>query len=207
MDVLMLFSTIVVALITAVFGPIAVEWAKNYFTFNVPGKSPIHEAIEINSLVDEQLHHIVEELKCDRAWIAQFHNGGYFYPTGKSIQKFSIFYEVCATNVISVQSHFQNVPVSVFPKAMSVIYDEGELSIPTYEDGVETYGLEGVSRPYNTQSFYIIGLYSLDDHLIGVIAIAYNTQHDLNKEEWIFIRQKVGVIGTLLTNYLGKYQK
>lgn len=203
----MLLSTIVVALITAVFGPIAVEWAKTYFSKKSILKSPIHEAIEINSLVDEQLRHIVEELECDRAWIAQFHNGGYFYPTGKSIQKFSIFYEVCAPNVVSVQSHFQNVPVSVFPKAMSTIYEEGELSIPTYDGSVETYGLEGVSKPYGTESFYIVGLYSLDDHLIGVMAIAYNTHHDLDKEEWILLRQKVGVIGTLLTNYLGKPQK
>ena len=32
----------------------------------------------------------------------------------------------------------------------------------------------------------------------------YNKEHKLSKEEWIFIRQKVGAIGSLLTGYLNK---
>ena len=48
----------------------------------------------------------------------------------------------------------------------------------------------------------MVGLYSLDNHLIGVMAIAYDQEHKLTKDEWIYIRQKVGVVGTLLTNYL-----
>ena len=43
----------------------------------------------------------------------------------------------------------------------------------------------------------------LDDHFIGVMGIAFNDkEHKLSKEEWIFIRQKVGAIGSLLTDYL-----
>jgi hypothetical protein len=36
-----------------------------------------------------------------------------------------------------------------------------------------------------------------------VLVIDYvNQNHTLTLEEWIFIRQKVGAIGTLLSNYL-----
>lgn len=197
----MMFTTIIVALITAVFGPIAVEWARNYFRTK-PEKTPIQEAIDLNELVDTQLDTILNYLNCDRVWVAQFHNGGHFYPTGKSIQKFSIFYEKASPTAARIQNDFQNVPCSAFPQALATIYKAGELSIPTYQDGAETYDLRGVSSQYGTESFYMVGLYDLNNHLIGVMAIAYDTEHKLTKDEWIYVRQKVGVVGTLLSEYL-----
>jgi hypothetical protein len=195
-----MLTTIAVALITAVFGPIAVAWAKSQFETKPTDKNLVDEAIELNSLVDEQLGVILKELEADRVWIAQFHNGGHFYPTGKSIQKFSIFYEKTTPNSQSIQTTFQNVPVSLFPKAMAALYKEGEIAIPTY--GGEDYDLASVSRPYGTKSFYMISLNDLHDKFIGVISISYNTEYKLSKEDWIFIRQKAGVIGTLLDEYL-----
>jgi len=195
-----MLTTIAVALITAVFGPIAVAWAKSQFETKPTDKNLVDEAIELNSLVDEQLGVILKELEADRVWIAQFHNGGHFYPTGKSIQKFSIFYEKTTPNSQSIQTTFQNVPVSLFPKAMAALYKDGEISIPTYEG--EDYDLSSVSRPYGTKSFYMITLNDLHDKFIGVISVAYDTEYKLSKEDWIFIRQKAGVIGTLLDEYL-----
>ena len=199
MEPLMMITTIVVALITAVFGPIALEWARNYFRTK-PIKSPIQEAIDVNEVVDNQLETILNYLNCNRVWVAQFHNGGHFYPTGKSIQKFSVFYEKTGPGVQSIQHTFQNVPVSLFPKAMSELYKAGEVSIPSYEG--EDYDLAGVSAPYGTKSFYMIALDDLHDRFIGVVALAFNQERKLSKEDWIFIRQKAGVIGTLLDEYL-----
>jgi len=35
------------------------------------------------------------------------------------------------------------------------------------------------------------------------MTISYNkNQHILTKDEWIYLRQKVGVVGTLLSDYL-----
>lgn len=197
---------VLVAFITAVLGPLAIEWAKAKFK-SKPKKSPIQEALEMNELVDHQLDLILETIECDRVWIIQFHNGGHFYPTGKSIQKFSMFYEKITTNASSIQHTFQNIPVSLFPKSLGKIYKDGELSIPTFTEG-ETYDLEAIAKDLDTKSFYAVGLYSLDDHLIGVMGIGYyNKEHKLTKDEWIFVRQKVGVIGTLLTDYLKSVKK
>ena len=196
---------VLVAFITAVLGPLAMEWAKAKFK-SKPKKSPIQEALEMNELVDHQLDLILETIGCDRTWIIQFHNGGHFYPTGKSIQKFSMFYEKITPNSSSIQHTFQNIPVSLFPKMLGKIYKDGELAIPNYNEG-ETYDLETIAKDLDSKSFYALGLYSLDDHLIGVMGIAYNKEHKLTKDEWIFVRQKVGVIGTLLTDYLKSVKK
>jgi hypothetical protein len=201
MEPLMMFTTILVALITAVLGPIAVEWARNYFKTK-PKKSPIQEALETNTLVSDQLDIILNYLNCDRVWVAQFHNGGHFYPTGKSIQKFSVFYETTTPGTTPLHPDFQNVPCSAFPKALAEVYSKGEVAIPNYNEG-ENYDLKGISQKYGSQSTYLVGLYSLDNHLIGVMTISYNKKpHTLTKDEWIYLRQKVGVVGTLLSDYL-----
>ena len=197
-----MFTTIIVALITAVIGPAFLEWVRTKLKKEDPKSSSVKEAIDLNELVDNQLDQIIEEIECDRIWIGQFHNGGHFYPTGKSIQKFSIFYEKLTPTTSAIQHIFQQIPVSLFPKALAQLYKEGELSIPTYEG--EDYDLAGVSSPYGTKSFYMVALDDLHGRFIGVISIAYNAEHKLSKEEWIFIRQKAGVIGTLLDEYLNK---
>jgi hypothetical protein len=197
---------VLVAFITAVLGPLAMEWAKTKFKPKSK-KSPIQEALEMNELVDHQLDLIMEQIECDRTWIIQFHNGGHFYPTGKSIQKFSMFYEKITPNTSSIQHTFQNIPVSLFPKMLGKIYKDGELSIVNYTDGNETYDLETIASGIDSKSFYAVGLYSLDDHLIGVMGMSFSKEHKLTKDEWVFVRQKVGVIGTLLTDYLKSAKK
>ena len=199
-----MITTIAVALITAVIGPAVLEWIKLKFNKQPSKESLMKEAIDLNELVDYQLDNMIEILECDRIWVAQFHNGGHFYPTGKSIQKFSLFYEKVSPNTQSIQHIFQNIPVSLFPKALAKLYKDGELGIlnPTIH---ENYDLHSFACDYGTKSFYMLAIDDLDNHFIGVIGIAYNNkEHKLSKEEWIFIRQKVGAIGSLLTEYLNK---
>ena len=199
-----MFTTIIIALITAVIGPVVVEWVRAKLKKEEVKESPVKEAIDLNELVDNQLEQLMDELDCDRIWIGQFHNGGHFYPTGKSIQKFSIFYEKLSPEISAIQHIFQQIPVSLFPKALAKLYKDGELGIVSYNTD-ETYDLSMFSKDYGTKSFYMIAIDDLDGHFIGVMGIAFNgKEHKLSKDEWIFIRQKVGAIGSLLTDYLYK---
>ena len=199
-----MITTITVALITAVIGPVIMEWVRVKLKKQEVKTSPVKEAIDLNELVDGQLEQLMDELDCDRIWIGQFHNGGHFYPTGKSIQKFSIFYEKLSPEISAIQHIFQQIPVSLFPKALAKLYKDGELSIVNYNTD-ENYDLSMFSKDYGTKSFYMIAIDDLDGHFIGVMGIAFNgKEHKLSKDEWIFIRQKVGAIGSLLTDYLYK---
>ena len=201
MDTFAMFTTIMVALITAIIGPIIVNWVKLKME-KKDDKTPMREALEASTLVDGQLENILDELECDRVWLQQFHNGGHFYPTGKSIQKFSIFYEKSTPGLPHLQHTFQNIPVSLFPRVLSKIYQEGELAIDDVSTAEDTYGLEYMTTQFGTKSACILGLYSLDDHLIGVLGISFKESHKMKKDEWILVRQKAGAIGTLLSEYL-----
>jgi hypothetical protein len=199
MDQILMLTTIIVALITAVLGPIAVAWAKNKFT---PKKksSMIVDSIQASNLVDNQLDTIMKEINADRVFVLQFHNGGHFYPTNKSIAKFSIFYEHLTPGTIPSQQTFQNIPCSLFTKSISELYENGEISCPTLE--YETFGLLPVCEQHGSSSFYMIALEDLKGNFIGVVSISFKKHHKLSKDEWIFLRQKAGVIGTLLGGYL-----
>jgi hypothetical protein len=201
METLTVITTITVALITAVVGPIMVNWVKLKMEKKDPS-TQMRDALETSTLIDNQLEQVMGELECDRIWIAQFHNGGHFYPTGRSIQKFSIFYEKCTPETPNIQNTFQNIPVSLFPRVLSKVYKDNELSIEDVNEEEDTYGLEYLTTQFNTKSVCMVGLHSLDNHLIGVLAVSFQNPHHITKDEWIYIRQKVGVIGTLLSEYL-----
>ena len=201
METFAMVTTIAVALITAVFGPILVSWTRLKME-KCDKSTPMREALEASTLVDHQLEIILNELECDRVWLQQFHNGGHFYPTGKSIQKFSIFYEKTTPGVPHLQHTFQNIPVSLFPRVLSKIYKDTELAIDDISTAEDTYGLEYMTTQFGTKSVCMLGLYSLDDHLIGVLGISFKNAHKLKRDEWVFIRQKAGAIGTLISEYL-----
>ena len=83
------------AFLTGVVGPILYLLIDKYKRqHNDKKRDKVRETIANTNLINDELEEIREDFASDRVWISQFHNGGNFYPTGKSIQKFSIFYEV-----------------------------------------------------------------------------------------------------------------
>jgi hypothetical protein len=195
--------TVIIALITALIAPVVVEWIKVNF-IHKKSKDALGESINSDEKIDTQLEIMMEELKCDRICIAQFHNGGHFYPTGKSIKKFSIFYERTTDKAASIKETFQNIPVSLFPKVFSVLYKSGEINIPSCKENTVDGGLFPViGKNYKTKSFYMLTIEDLTSNFVGTLTVSYyGKEHKLTLEEWILLRQKVGAIGSILTDYL-----
>jgi hypothetical protein len=194
--------TIITALITAIVGPILLEIIKN--KIKNASKDIVGESINMNEKIDNQLGLLIKELECDRICIAQFHNGGHFYPTNKSIKKFSIFYEKVTTKANSIRETLQNIPVSLFPKTFSILYKDEELIIPNFHDTLIDCDLLHINgEEYNIKSAYIFSIKDINDNFIGLLLISYHEkEHALSLDEWIILRQKIGVIGTILTDYL-----
>jgi hypothetical protein len=194
---------IITALITSLIGPTILEWIKLKF-LQKNNKDILGESIIKDEKIDLQIEQLMEELGCDRICISQFHNGGNFYPTGKSIKKFSIFYERTTTNALSIKEIFQNIPVSLFPKIFTVLYKEGEIAVPDTNDNKNDCSLfQDVGKEYNTKSFYLLAIHDLNGNFIGVLAISYyENKYQLTLDDWILVRQKIGAIGSILTDYL-----
>ena len=197
------------AFLTGVVGPIMYLLISRHLQKERNKKRDVvKENISSVSLISDELEEIRDEFNGDRVWIAQFHNGGNFYPTGKSIQKFSIFYEVTKAGVSSVAHTFNNIPCSLYPKAFDHMLngEQKGIFIPDYKDPkVATYGLKEAAQSVGTKSSFLVPLFTLDEKYIGTIGIDYVTKKKkLTKEQWEHYQIKAGRIAGYLSTYLEK---
>jgi len=188
--------------LSAVIGPIVVTRYRYYLDNKKKKKNPVANSLKHTVLIEEQISELRTELDACRVWISQFHNGGNFYPTGTSIQKFSIFYEAIKPGGIGIRSIFQNIPVSLFAKPTNHIYEEGELLIPNYKQH-EDYGLKTIAETTNARSSYIFALNSIDGEFLGTMGVEYCSRaRKLTDEQLSECHTTAVTIGTLLSTYL-----
>ena len=196
---------IIGAFLTGVVGPVLYLVVQKYLLKEKnKSRDIVKENITSVSLISDELEQIREEFKGDRVWIAQFHNGGNFYPTGKSIQKFSIFYEVNKAGVSAIAHTFNNIPCSLYPKTFEHMMEGKGIFINDYSDKkVPTYGLKGAAESVGTKSTYIIPLFTLDEKYIGNIGVDFvSKKKRLTKDEWEHLQIKAGRIAGYLSTSL-----
>ena len=168
------FTAIAIAFITGVIGPILILIIKNKLDKSKVKPDMVTDALRIGEMVTTKIDHIREEFKADRVWITQFHNGGHFYPTGKSIAKFSVIYETVNIGVTSIQTNFQNIPVNLFTKSMNRLLEHNNIEISDYkEDDIATYGLKYIAEESGCRSGYLFAIKTIDDKFIGVLGLDY----------------------------------
>lgn len=187
------------SLFTAVIGPIAVyitkeQWGKR------KKKDIIQESLLVNNLITHKLEEIKEQTKVDRVWITRFHNGGNFYPSGKSIQKFSMFYENINPNIDSIQQSFQNIPVSLFNKSVNDVFENNITVIPDFKDDTaNTYGLRHIAEQNGCKSGYLFAIKTIDNRFIGILGLDYvKKKTQLTNDELNAILVEASLIGGVL---------
>ena len=193
---------ILAAVITGIIGPVLVARYRHYLINKRKKDDPVVSSIKANMLIDEQLTDLKSGLDCCRIWVSQFHNGGNFYPTGKSIQKFSIFHEQNRPKCPTIRETYTNIPVSLFVKPLNQLYEEGEILIPNYKTS-DHYGLATFAEGTLAKSTYIFALNSINDEFIGTLGVEFCSRaKKLDEEQLNEARTKAISIGTLLSTYL-----
>jgi hypothetical protein len=167
-----IFGSVLVALITALFGPIAILWIKRKLT---KSKDEIEIEIFSTEKITTEMEEVLTKLDGDRVWITQFHNGGHFLHSNKSMQKFSVVYEVDAAGVLPVSTVFTNIPISLYSKCFSEILSTRFIGISDYEDKtVATYGLKPGAEATGAKATYIVGLFDFGTgKLMGSVGIDF----------------------------------
>jgi hypothetical protein len=167
-------SGIIIAFISGVIGPIGVLYLKHLLDKRKVKPDMVKETLRVSELVTAKIEHIKDEFDADRVWITQFHNGGNFYPTGKSMAKFSIMYETVNHGVSSVQTNFHNIPVNLFSKSINELLTNDIIEIPDYkDDSIATFGLKYIAEDTNCKSGYLFAIKTIDDKFIGTLGLEY----------------------------------
>lgn len=197
---------IIVAFITGVLGPVSVILIKNYLDKIKKKPDLVHETLKVSELVTLKIDHIKEEFGADRVWITQFHNGGNFYPTGKSMAKFSIIYETVGIGVSSIQSNFHNIPVNLFSKSINQLLLNDVIEIPDFkDDSISTFGLKYVAEENGCKSGYLFSIKSIDDKFIGTLGLDFTKRKTkLDMESVNHLQVHATSLGGVLMSHLSK---
>ena len=193
-------SEVIVAFITGVLGPLSVLVVKKILDKRKVKPDIIKDTLKEGKLVQTKIESIREEFNADRVWIAQFHNGGNYYPTGKSMAKFTIVYEVVNVNVNSIQSNFQSIPVNLFSKSINQLLEHDTIVIPDFKDeSIATYGLKYVAEDTGCKSGYLFAIKSIDDKFVGIFGLDFTKKKvKLTEEEINHILVSVSSLGGVL---------
>ena len=199
-------SGIIIAFITGVLGPISILFIKNYFDKKKKKPDMVRETLKVSELVNQKIEHIKDEFNADRVWITQFHNGGNFYPTGKSMAKFSIIYETVHPGVTSVQTNFYNIPVNLFSKSINELLINDAIEIPDYKDEtIATFGLKYIAEDSGCKSGYLFAIKTIDDKFIGTLGLDYTKKKTkLNIESINHLQVHASSLGGVLMNHLNQ---
>jgi hypothetical protein len=195
-----IFGSVLVALITALLGPIVLIWIKNKV------RKPKDELkIELNEIekINSEMEDMLEHLECDRVWVTQIHNGGHFLHSNKSMQKFSVVYEVDAAGVSPVSRIFTNIPISLYSRFFVEIMRVKFIGICNYDDPtVATYGLKTGAEATGAKASYISGLFDFGTgKLMGSIGIDYMEPKHIDDEKTEYFRVKSERLAGYLSNY------
>jgi hypothetical protein len=197
-------ASIIVAFITGVLGPVLLLFIKNKLDKKTEKPDMVLETLKVSELVMTKLEHIKEEYKSDRVWITQFHNGGNFYPTGKSIAKFCIMYEVVGAGISSVQSNFRNIPVNLFSRSINKLLEDDIIDIPDFKDEtVATYGLKYIAEDTGCKSGYLFAIKTIEGKFIGTLGLDYTKRKTkLDDDSINNLQHQSALIGGVLMTHL-----
>lgn len=203
---LMPISTeIATAFITGLLGPVLVVVTKKLLE-KKEKPDMVKDTLKMSELVMDKIDAIREEFDADRVWICQFHNGGHYYPTGKSMAKFSMLYETVNVSVSSIQSNFQNIPVNLFSKSINELLTHEIISIPDYKDeSIATFGLKYIAEDTGSKSGYLFAIKTIEGKFIGTLGVEYTKEYKImSDEDKLHLSNYASSIGSVLMNYLSK---
>jgi len=200
-----LFASIATAFIVSAIGPTVVEWAKLKLAKPEPIGDPVKAELVKSCIIDREIETIMDTLGADRVWISQFHNGGKFLHSTKSIQKFSIFHEVNVSGVSPVAHTFRNIPASLYSRAFDELLKNGSIFIADFQDEtIATFGLKGGAEAVGTRASYTFALFNLGtNEFMGTLGVDWvKKPKQLKQDQLAYLSAEANRLSGYISNFL-----
>lgn len=171
------FIPLMIAFLTGILGPIALVLVKHkLFRKNKDleeRKKDFRQSLETQDLINSSLNNLQSKYNLDRLWIAQFHNGGNFWPGNKSMKKMSMTFESTAPGIAADIMKMQNLPVSFLsPVLQKLNSDDGTgINIDVYTE--EDYALRSFWEARGVQTVYLFPIKCLESDFIGIFGVDF----------------------------------
>jgi hypothetical protein len=199
-----IIASIATAFIVSTLGPAVVEWVKAKLSKETP-EDVVKKELAKSCVINEEIEIILDTIHADRVWISQFHNGGKFLHSTKSIQKFSIFHETTAVGISPIAHTFRNIPASLYSRAFDELLKNGSIFINDYKDEtIATFGLKGGAEAVGTKSCYMFALFNMGkNEFIGVIGIEWVTRPKVLKQDQLtYLSAEANRLSGYISNFI-----
>jgi hypothetical protein len=195
-------APIIIAFITGIAGPLLITYFKHHLSHKnkemLQRKKDFISSLETQDLINNNLNKLQTEYNLDRIWIAQFHNGGNFYPGMKSMKKLSVTFESTAPGVAADIMKMQNLPVSFFSSILQKLNNGGDgiiVDIDTEED----YALKSFWETKGVNTVYVFPIRCLESGFIAILAIDFIKKDGFITKE---VFDKLKIEAHLLSGYV-----
>jgi predicted transcriptional regulator len=195
--------TITTALISALVGPALVEYIKHKLTNKKEDKVKTH--IQQSSVINDELEEIRDKFNGDRIWICTLHNGGHYLHGKEHMQKFSMEYELCKTNISQIQLSLKsNISTSLFSKYLEKLSNHEIVVISNIETD-DKLGLKLLMEASNIKSQISVGLFDIKtDKFYAFIGVDFNNEKLFTKDEIDYFRERSSRIGGFISMLMVK---
>jgi len=197
------FIPLMIAFLTGILGPISLVLVKHrLFKSNKQlekRKTEFKHALEIQDKVNSSLNQLQSKYNLDRLWIAQFHNGGNFWPGNKSMKKMSMTFESTAPGIAADIMKMQNLPVSFLAPVLQKLtdIDTTGITIDVYTE--EDYALRSFWETRGIQTVYLFPIKCLESDFIGIFGIDFVKRDGFVSDE---IYDQLRAEALLLSGYI-----
>jgi hypothetical protein len=181
------FIPLIIAFLTGILGPILLVYVKHkLFSTNKAleaRKKDFKHSLEIQERINTSLNDLLQKYNLDRLWIAQFHNGGNFYPGNKSMKKMSMTFESTAPGIAADIMKMQNLPVSFLSPVLQKLTenDVTGVTIDVYTE--PDYALRSFWETRGVQTVYLFPIKCLESDFIGIFGVDYVKRDGFVTEE------------------------
>jgi len=171
------FIPLMIAFLTGILGPILLVLVKHKLFRKDKAmekrKKDFQHSLEIQELINTSLNKLQQKYNLDRLWIAQFHNGGNFWPGNKSMKKMSMTFESTAPGIAADIMKMQNLPVSFLSPVLQKLNNEEAtgINIDVYTE--EDYALRSFWETRGIQTVYLFPIKCLESDFIGIFGVDF----------------------------------
>jgi hypothetical protein len=170
---------VIIAFLTGVAGPLVITYVKHLLRVRSKALRDLDRrrldfvnSLETQDLINNSLNQLQVKYNLDRLWIAQFHNGGNFYPGNKSMKKMSVTFESTAPGVAADIMKMQNLPVSFFSTVLQKLNNGEESSVMDIFT-LDDYALKSFWETKGVNTAYLFPIRCIEGGFIGVLGIDF----------------------------------
>jgi hypothetical protein len=181
------FIPLLIAFLTGILGPILLVYVKHKLFSKDKQierrKTEFRHALEIQELINTSLNKLQTKYNLDRLWIAQFHNGGNFWPGNKSMKKMSVTFESTAPGIATDILKMQNLPVSFLSSVLQKLTSSSVTGITIDTDTEEDHALRSFWEARGIHTVYLFPIKCLESDFIGVFGVDFIKRDGFITEE------------------------